>query len=104
MGRPTGAATGAIITYQLPGMTSARRTRFAERVLGQNRKVGERTYRRRGLLDTLPHWKVNRSVIVVRAEDRARVVRAIHQWTDEVWWWPIPLTKPELRQLRTGYG
>ena len=103
-GGPTGAVAGAIITYQLPGMNSSRRTRFAESVLGQDRKVGERTYRRRGLLDTLPHWKVNRGVIVVRAEDRARVVRVIRQWTPEVWWWPIPLTKSELRQLRSGYG
>ena len=93
-------SAGAIITYQLPGMDSARRTRFAEHILGQDRRVGERTYRREGLLDTLPHWKVNRSVIVVLAEDRARVVRAIREWTPEVWWWPIPLTKAQLRRLR----
>lgn len=104
MGGAGGAGAGAIITYQLPGMTSSRRTRFAESVLGQDRRVGERTYRRKGLLDTLPHWKVNRGVIVVRAEDRARVVREIRQWTPEVWWWPIPLTKGELRQLRSGDG
>lgn len=104
MGESKPAAAGAIITYRLPGMTSSRRTRFAEKVLGQNRKVGDRTYRRRGLLDTLPHWKVNRSVIVVREEDRARVVRVLRQWTPDVWWWSIPLTKGDLRQLRIDYG
>lgn len=69
MGRPTGTVAGAIITYQLPRMNSSCRTRFSESVLGQVRKAGERTCRRRGSLDALPHWKVNRGVIVVRAED-----------------------------------
>ena len=97
MSGSTERIAGAIITYRLPGMDSSRRTRFAENILGQDRKVGERSYRRRGLLDTLPHWRVNRSVIVVRAEDRPRVVRTLREWTPEVWWWPIPLTKGQLR-------
>lgn len=103
MDRSAEREKGALITYQMPNLDSSRRTRFAEKVLGQDRKVGRRTYRRRGLLDTLPHWKVTRSVIVVRAEDRARVVREIRRWTREVWWWPIPLTKTEMRRLREGH-
>lgn len=90
---------GALITYQLGGLNSSRRTRFAERVLGQDRKVGDRSYRRRGLLDALPHWKVNRAVIVVRARDRARVVKEIREWTSEVFWWPVPLTKRQRHLL-----
>ncbi len=90
---------GALITYQLPTLDSSRRTRFAEKVLGQDRKVGNRSYRRRGLLDRVPHWKVNRAVVVVRDKDRARVVKAIREWTDEVFWWPIPLTDRQRRQL-----
>lgn len=97
---PEDKETWALITYQLGGLNSSRRTRFAEKVLGQNRKVGDRSYRRRGLLDTVPHWKLNRAVIVVRARDRARVVKEIRNWTTEVFWWPIPLTKRQRRQLR----
>ncbi len=98
-----GRVAGAIITYQLAGLNSSRRTRFAENILGQDRKVGDRAYRRRGLLDTLPHWKVNRSVIVVHAQDRRRMVRAIQEWTSEVWWWPIPLSKAQARRLGIGH-
>lgn len=96
------AGQGVLITYQLPGMDSSRRKRFAEKVWGQDRRVGDREYRRRGLLDSLPHWKVNRSVVVVRAEDQARVIREIRRWTRRVWWWPIPLTRAEVRLLETG--
>ncbi len=99
MSEPKGRAMGALITYQLPTLDSSRRTRFAEKVLGQDRKVGNRSYRRRGLLDRVPHWKVNRAVVVVRDKDRARVVKAIREWTDKVFWWPIPLTDRQRRQL-----
>ena len=99
MGGPKGRAMGALITYQLPTLDSSRRTRFAEKVLGQDRRVGSRSYRRRGLLDRLPHWKVNRAVVVVRDKDRARVVKAIREWTAEVYWWPIPLTHRQRRRL-----
>lgn len=91
---------GAVIGYRLSGLTPSQHTRFAEKVLGQDRKKGGRTYRRRGLLDGLPHWRVNHGMLVTRAEDRVRVVKAIREWTPEVVWWSIPLTGAQLRRVQ----
>ena len=97
-----GGVEGAIISYKLVGLTASEHTRFAEKVLGADQRVKGRTYRRRGVLDSVPHWRVNRGVIVVQAEDRAKVVREIHRWTADVVWWPIPLTRVQHRRLRAG--
>jgi hypothetical protein len=93
---------GAIIAYQLAELSPSRRPRFSEKVLGQDRKVGDRTYRRRGLLDEIPHWKVGRGVVVVSAQDRARVVKELRRWTRDVEWWEVDLTPRQERRLRPG--
>ncbi|MDE1767324.1 MAG: hypothetical protein KGJ23_16520 [Euryarchaeota archaeon] len=96
---------GAIIAYQLGEISPNRKARFTERVLGADRKVEGRTYRRRGFLDEVPHWKVNRGVLLVRAEDRTRVVRALREWTRDVEWWEVALTHQQVRRLqRTPSG
>lgn len=91
---------GAIIAYRLGEGPRSRVSRFTERFLGQDRRENDRTYRRRGTLDTIPHWKVSRGVLVVRAQDRRQVVRELRKWTREVVAWPIPLTHQQLRRLR----
>ena len=91
---------GALVAYRLGPANRERVTRFAEKVLGQNRRVNGRVYRRRGLLDGIPHWKLSRGVLILRAEDRPRVVRAIRRWTRAVRWWPITLPRSQLRFLR----
>ncbi len=96
-----GTAPGAIIAYHLGEGSRSRISRFTERVLGQDRRENGRLYRRRGLLDQIPHWKVSRGVLVVRAQDRARVVRELRRWTRDVEAWPIPLTSKQLRRLAT---
>lgn len=91
---------GAIIAYQLTALTPAQRPRFNERILGLDRRVGDRTYRRRGLFDEIPHWKVGRGVVVIAARDRVRVVRELRQWTRQVEWWEVELTPRQQRRLR----
>ena len=91
--------TGAIIAYQLRELPLPRKARFTEKILGQDRKVGDRTYHRRGMLDQIPHWKVSRGVLLVRSEHRVRVVKALRQWTQEVEWWEVTLTRPQARRL-----
>lgn len=92
---------GAIIAYQLGKVTMNGRARFTERALGADRKVGERSYRRRGILDEVPHWKVSRGALLVRAEDRTHVVRALRPWTRDVEWWEVALTRQEAPRLQT---
>ncbi len=91
----------ALIVYRLGGLAPSRLPRFTEKVLGLDRKVGDRTYRRRGLLDEIPHWKVTRGVVVVGRKDRPRVVREIRQWTSDIDWWNVMLTPGQARQVRT---
>lgn len=94
-----GITPGAIIAYRLGEGPRSRISRFTERVLGQDRRENGRLYRRRGLLDQIPHWKISRGVLVVRARDRNRIVRELRKWTREVEAWPIPLTRRQLRRL-----
>ncbi len=47
----------------------------------------------------MPHWKVMRGLVIVRAEDRERLVRALKEWTKEVYWWPITLGPRDLKRL-----
>lgn len=93
---------GAIIVYRLPpGFPMARRVRFGEKVWGQVRSSGGRRSHRHGVLERVPHWKVARGVVVVRAEDGLRVVHELQRWEAEVEWWPIQLEPRQLRELRT---
>ena len=93
---------GAIIVYRLPpGFPMARRVRFGERVWGQVRSSGGRRSRRHGVLERVPHWKVTRGVVIVRAEDGLRVVRELKRWNAKVEWWPIQLEPDQLRELRS---
>lgn len=92
---------GAIIVYRLPShYPVARRVRFGEKVWGQARRSQGRPTERHGALERVPHWKVSRGVVVVRAQDRPVVIGELRRWDAEVEWWPIPLDGRQARQLR----
>lgn len=92
-------ASGALVAYRLGGTDGARSSHFFQTIFGQTGMSKGHRYRRHGVLDDIPHWRVMRGLIVVRGEDRARVVRALRAWTSEVYWWPIPLTPRDLTRL-----
>ena len=102
MARRSRRVRGALIAYRLGEVSPTHRSRFTHRILGQDRKVGDRAYRRHGLLDEVPHWKVSRGVLVVAAPDRARVVKELRRWTRDVEWWEVNLTARQERRLRLG--
>lgn len=93
--------TGVLISYRLDGLDQSRMSRFVEKVLGVDRKVGGRSYRRRGFLDDIPHWKVNRGVLLVQSKDRHRVVKALREWTHNVEWWEVVLTRRQEQRLHS---
>lgn len=96
---------GAIIVYRLPpGITAARRVRFGEKVWGQTRTSYGRSSRRHGSLEGIPHWKVSRGVVLVRAQDRLAVTQELQRWRAEVEWWSVILTPPQQRKLKTRLG
>jgi len=57
-------------------------------------RVGERpkkeekvyTYRREGLLDEIPHKKVDQSSFIVPEDDFERITRFLKEWHDKVMW------------------
>ncbi|MGI0053480.1 MAG: hypothetical protein ACRECR_04375 [Thermoplasmata archaeon] len=94
-------ADGMIVVYRLPPrFPAARRVRFVENVWGQTRTSLGRPSRRHGALERIPHWKVGRGVVIVRAQDGPRVVRELERWKAEVISWPITLETGQTRQLR----
>jgi hypothetical protein len=56
------------------------------------------------VLERVPHWKVARGVVIVRAEDGLRVVRELKRWDATVEWWPIQLDTDQLRELRSRFS
>ena len=94
---------GTIIVYRLPPRyPAARRVRFMEKVWGQTRTSNGRLSRRHGALERIPHWKVGRGVVIVRARDGPNVVRELERWKAEVMWWPIPLEQGHTRRLQAS--
>lgn len=97
------SAPGIIIAYRLGPGSRYRASLFNKRVLGEFRIEGGRRYRRRGLLDGVPHWKLSRGVIVVHARDRTRILSELQKWTLNVETWPVPLTPRQVRRLTIAY-
>ncbi len=54
---------GAIIAYRFREGPRPPIYRFNPKVLGQDQKRKGKVYRRRGLMDTIPHWKLSRGVL-----------------------------------------
>lgn len=88
-----------VIAYRLGGTDSQRASRFVVQIFGQEGVSRGHRFRRHGLLDGVPHWRVIRGVVVVRPTDRAKVVNALKRWTNEVYWWPIRLREAERLRL-----
>lgn len=89
-----------IIAYRFREGPRSRISRFTEKVLGQDRKERGKTYRRKGLLDSIPHWKLSRGVLVVREEDGGRVIQELKKWDLTIHVWKVQLRRGEARLLK----
>jgi len=91
---------GTLIAYRLPaGSTNAAYGRLVKRLYGQETSAGGYRYRRRGLLDDLPHRRVIRGVIVLREGDATAVVRLLRELQAEAYVWRISLTREDRKAL-----
>lgn len=73
---------GTLIAITVPtGSDRTRSSAFAKTFYGQETSTqgGRYRYRRRGLLDDIPHNKLIRGVIIVRTEDVERVTSFLDQ-------------------------
>ena len=67
-------------------MRNSEISRFCQKFYGQNTSShgGKYRYQRRGLLDSIPHRKLSRGVIVLRKEDLDVVVQLLKDYTSEI--------------------
>ncbi len=77
---------------------------LSQKLHGQETTTRGRQYPRRGLLEGLPHWRIKRGVLIVRVEDRERVVELLQQFVKEVYGWTVVLQPREWRRLRRPAG
>lgn len=78
---------GWIIIWRMPtGVSPAERTRFHTAFYGQESSShgGRYSYRREGLLDTVPHRKLGRGIVLVRDAGRGPVEDLLRQHAEEI--------------------
>ena len=78
---------GAIVIFRLPPkMRNSENSKFCQKFYGQETSShgGKYRYRRRGMLDSIPHRKLSRGVIVLREEDLDVVVLFLNDHTNEI--------------------
>jgi len=94
-----------IIIFRLPPNTDQRQlNRFCKMFYGQDTSShkGKYCYRRKGLLDSIPHRKLIRGVIIVPKEHTKRVVQFLKEFDAEVYIGEITLTPDDEKFLHEG--
>lgn len=92
-----------ILVFHLPkGMRNSDLGKFVKRFYGQETSTqsGKYRYRRRGLLDSIPHRKLLRGVIIIRKSDLENVMKLLIQWNAVVDQRIIEPTEEDLKILQ----
>lgn len=92
-----------ILVFHLPsGMKNSDLGKFVKRFYGQETSThsGKYRYRRRGLLDSIPHRKLLRGVIIIRKSDLENVMKLLIQWKAVVYQRIIEPTEEDLKMLQ----
>ncbi len=71
-----------LVLWFPPKTPQPTQNRFSQRFYGQDVSTwgGKYEYRRRGLLDELPHRKLRRGVVILRERDLGSVQEFLTQW------------------------
>ena len=92
-----------ILIFHLPqGMKNSDLGKFVKRFYGQETSAqkGKYRYRRKGLLDHVPHRKLLRGVIIIRESDLGTVMKLLIEWNAVVDQRIIEPTEEDLKILR----
>jgi hypothetical protein len=92
-----------ILVFHLPKkMNNSDLGKFMKRFYGQETSTqkGKYRYRRKGLLDQIPHRKLLRGVIIIRKSDLETVMKLLNQWNAVVDQRIIEPTEEDLKMLR----
>ncbi len=77
---------GTLIAFRLARYDKDRASELVKRLYGQRTSShgGRYVYRRKGLLDEIPHVRLIRGVILVRTEDAAKLCEFLERMAAEV--------------------
>ena len=94
---------GAIVIFRLPPkIRNSEISKFCQKFYGQDTSShgGKYRYRRRGLLDGIPHRKLSRGVVLLRLEDLDVVVDYLQDYTTEIHTRAVELSKYDMEVLQ----
>lgn len=95
---------GKIICYNFKSSNMSRNDmdQFLRELAGHNDKsnYGKYTYRKRGLLDDIPHIKPVRSVIVVSSNESTSIIKLLRRYKIDAYIRDIILTKEDVSKLK----
>ena len=92
-----------ILVFRLPEkMKNSELGKFVKRFYGQETSTqsGKYRYRRKGLLDSIPHRKLLRGVIIIRKSDLENVMKFLIGWNAVVDQRIIEPTEEDLKVLQ----
>lgn len=104
-----GNQTAILISFDINSQkfeSNYERNKFFSELYGRKQIVikqsGRYEYRREGLLDEIPHIKVDNSVFIVAMEHMGRMMEFFKEWQDKVETktFPVILKKKKLRNLK----
>ncbi len=95
---------GTLIAFRLARYDKDRASELVKRLYGQRTSShgGRYVYRRKGLLDEIPHVRLIRGVIIVRTEDAERVEKLLRASGAEVMERRVTLTTNDARSLSSS--
>ncbi|HLY77376.1 MAG TPA: hypothetical protein VKT21_05780 [Thermoplasmata archaeon] len=99
MVRSRAGEPAVLIAYRVGRADATRLSRFQQKVFGSTTSTRGKRYHRTGAMEAIPHWRVTRGVLVVRARDREQVVDLLRKWVAEIHWWGIALSPQERRRV-----
>ena len=91
---------GLLIAYRTNGASKTATSRVAQKLYGQDTVSRGYPVRRQGLLEGVPHVRLVRGVLVLRAKDAAAVIQLLERLGCEVHERRVELTPDDEGQLK----
>ena len=93
---------GTIVIFRLPPKTEHKiLNKFCQRLYGQNTNSwgGKYRYRRRGILDDIPHRKLLRGVVLLLPQDLEKVLTFLEAFDATVYVRQVQLENDDLKHM-----
>lgn len=92
-----------IITYETKGMSNTKRSIISKRIFGyiDRTKGSQYTYRRKGILESIPHVVITKKTFVVISADTTKVKKIVKDHGATVKSWEIEI---KWKEMKKRYG